>query len=246
MNKTSESITESAILSAGKTAPRITPAHIDSIISSVHYFTAEEGRYGALNNGAIEAASELDDVKQLGLLTFCVLVLANGFTVTGESACASPENFDPVIGKSIAYDNARNKIWMIEGYLLKQKLYENSQVLTDSYAKSHLESIARMAHEVNRGYCQSIGDNSQPAWHDAPVWQRDSAINGVKFHLTNEATPEESHASWLKQKHDEGWKHGPVKDVDKKEHPCFCLYSELPQEQRAKDYLFRAVVNSFN
>ncbi|MBL1518056.1 hypothetical protein ELD49_31110, partial [Klebsiella pneumoniae] len=60
----------------------------------------------------------------LSLLTFCVMVLRNGFTVTGESACASPENFDPEIGRKIARENAVNKIWMLEGYLLKQRLSE--------------------------------------------------------------------------------------------------------------------------
>ena len=64
--------------------------------------------------------------KQLETLTFCVLILKNGFTVTGESACASPDNFDAEIGKKIAYQNAREKIWMLEGYLLKQKLYETT------------------------------------------------------------------------------------------------------------------------
>lgn len=61
----------------------------------------------------------------LKLLTFCVLVLRNGFTVTGESACASPENFDSEIGRKIARENAINKIWPLEGYLLKEKLSAN-------------------------------------------------------------------------------------------------------------------------
>ena len=65
-----------------------------------------------------------DQPDELELLTFCVLVLKNGFTVTGESACASPENFDAEIGRKIARQNAVNKIWMLEGYLLKQKLSE--------------------------------------------------------------------------------------------------------------------------
>lgn len=120
----SEQSIEQDIQAAGKTAPRITPSHIDSIITSEHYFTAYDGRCGALQNGADIPAVELDDANQLRLLTFCVLVLANGFTVTGESACASPENFDPEIGKKIARDNARNKIWPLEGYLLKQQLSE--------------------------------------------------------------------------------------------------------------------------
>ena len=65
-----------------------------------------------------------NDLLPLKLLTFCVFVLKNGFTVTGESACASPENFDAEIGRKIARENAVNKVWMLEGYLLKQKLSE--------------------------------------------------------------------------------------------------------------------------
>ncbi|MBC3999377.1 hypothetical protein ISO51_00260 [Morganella morganii subsp. morganii] len=144
----------------------------------------------------------------------------------------------------IARRNAINKIWLLEGYLLKQRLHEE-KTENDTDKALHLECVARIAHEVNRAYCQSIGDDSQPSWEDAPYWQRDSAINGVAFHLKNEASPEQSHANWLDQKAKEGWKYGPIKDAEKKEHPCFCLYSELPAEQRAKDYLFRGVVNSF-
>lgn len=107
------------------------------------------------------------------------------------------------------------------------------------------EKVAKMAHEVNRAYCLAMGDASQPAWEDAPQWQKDSAINGVQFHLENpNATPENSHESWMKQKEEEGWKYGPVKDPEKKEHPCFLPYGELPVEQRAKDYLFRAVIHT--
>ena len=109
-----------------------------------------------------------------------------------------------------------------------------------------IEDVAEACHEINRAYCQAIGDNSQPAWKDAPEWQRSSAINGVKFHLANPgASPSASHESWLAQKTAEGWKYGPVKDADKKEHPCFVLYSDLPNEQKAKDYLFKQTVHSF-
>ena len=105
--------------------------------------------------------------------------------------------------------------------------------------------IARIAHEVNRAYCQAIGDNSQPAWEEAPDWQKDSAINGVKAHLANPSmTPEQSHESWLAQKRAEGWSWGAVKDPNKKEHPCFIEYNRLPLEQRVKDYLFRGVVHA--
>lgn len=105
--------------------------------------------------------------------------------------------------------------------------------------------IAKIAHNVNRAYCLAIGDDSQPKWEDAPDWQKDSAINGVNFHMANEVNAEASHESWLKQKETEGWTYGPVKDVEKKEHPCFLPYAELPKEQQVKDYLFKAVVDSF-
>ena len=105
--------------------------------------------------------------------------------------------------------------------------------------------IARVAHEINRAYCASLGDTSQPAWEDAPEWQKASALVGVSMHLANpDATPEQSHESWLAQKVAEGWKYGPVKDAEKKEHPCFRPYAELPAEQKAKDYLFRGVVHA--
>lgn len=104
------------------------------------------------------------------------------------------------------------------------------------------EQIARAAHEINRAYCVSIGDTSQPVWEEAPDWQKQSALNGVNHHLEGSLTPEQSHESWLAEKAASGWTYGPVKDVVKKEHPCFVPYSELPQEQRVKDYLFKAVV----
>lgn len=104
--------------------------------------------------------------------------------------------------------------------------------------------IARVAHEINRAYCASLGDTSQPAWEDAPEWQQQSAIAGVEMHLANpDATPEQSHESWLAQKVAAGWVYGEVKDAEKKEHPCCRPYDELPQEQKAKDYLFRSVVH---
>ena len=108
-----------------------------------------------------------------------------------------------------------------------------------------VDDIARVAHEVNRSYCQAIGDNSQPSWDNAPDWQKSSAINGVNFHLKNPgAGPDHSHNEWLKEKREGGWTWGPVKDADKKEHPCFIEYDRLPTEQKAKDFLFRGVVHA--
>ncbi len=114
----------------------------------------------------------------------------------------------------------------------------------------NIEQIARVAHETNRAYCESIGDTSQPTWENAPVWQRQSAIKGVTFHIVNHTngvvpSPSASHDSWLDEKRSDGWKYGPEKNPEKKEHPCYVPYEQLPAEQRLKDYLFGAVVQAF-
>jgi hypothetical protein len=105
--------------------------------------------------------------------------------------------------------------------------------------------IASVCHALNAALCVAIGDNSQPAWADAPDWQRASAIAGVEMHLANpDATPEQSHESWMAQKTAEGWAYGEVKDPEKKLHPCFRPYAELPEIQRAKDHVFKACVHA--
>jgi len=108
---------EQEIQTKGLTAPRITPADIAANIASEHYFTATEALVGQTRGPEWQATP-----KELDLLTFCVLVLRNGFTVTGESACASPENFDAEIGRKIARANAVAKIWPLMGYELRTKL----------------------------------------------------------------------------------------------------------------------------
>lgn len=118
---------EQEIQAKGKTAARITPADIEANITDERYFTAWDGA-----QLAYWGDSDPDDPKPesgapakdgpLSLLTFCVLVLRNGFTVTGESACASPENFDPEIGRKVARANAVQKIWPLMGYELRSKL----------------------------------------------------------------------------------------------------------------------------
>ena len=118
---------EQEIQSKGKTAARVTPADIEANIASEHYFTAGDGFAGALSISAYFVDLPDDErviaaPPQLDLLTFCVLVLRNGFTVTGESACASPENFDAEIGRKIARANAVQKIWPLMGYELRSKL----------------------------------------------------------------------------------------------------------------------------
>lgn len=117
---------------------------------------------------------------------------------------------------------------------------------TTAWLKGYaLDLVARTCHEVNRAYCQALGDHSQPPWDKAPLWQKDSAIAGVRMIIEHPSTtPEQSHESWLEQKRRDGWRWGPVKDAEQKTHPCFAPYAELPLEQRVKDYLFGAVVRS--
>ena len=109
---------EKCIQEGGFTAPRVTPDDIEANITSEFYFTASDGVEGASGHrpNSVRAGTAL------GLLTFCVLVLRNGFTVTGESACASPENFNAELGRKIARKNAVEKIWPLMGYELRSKL----------------------------------------------------------------------------------------------------------------------------
>lgn len=88
---------------AATPAPKVTLTHIESVIANTTYHNLT------------------------GTLTVCVLTLANGFTVTGESACASPENYNQQIGEDLARKDAINKVWTLEAYLLKQQLYERAQ-----------------------------------------------------------------------------------------------------------------------
>lgn len=101
---------ENEIAAKGLTAPRVTPQMIEDAIAAEYTFTADKATTGC------------PQVPALKLLTICVLVLKNGFTVTGESACASPENFDAELGAKIARDHAKQKIWALEGYALRCKL----------------------------------------------------------------------------------------------------------------------------
>ena len=123
---------EQEIQAKGLTAPRVTPTDIEANIVGEHYFTAADGVAGAFTNAQVAQGrgvypDEIGRLKtELCLLTFCVLVLSNGFTVTGESACASPENFDAEIGRKIARQNAVAKIWPLLGFRLRDKLAEHA------------------------------------------------------------------------------------------------------------------------
>jgi hypothetical protein len=125
------------------------------------------------------------------------------------------------------------------------KELSSTRVLKASPAASVVAAIARTCHEVNRAYCESQGDHSQARWEQAPDWQRQSAVNGVLYAMGNpDAKPADSHESWLAEKRGDGWTYGPVKDPVNKTHPCFVSYDELPPSQKAKDYIFLAIVRA--
>ena len=109
----------------------------------------------------------------------------------------------------------------------------------------NIEQVASVAHEANRALCLSYGDTSQPPWADAPDWQKVSAVSGVRFHLANpSASASASHENWLKEKAADGWTYSPVKDTERKQHPCFLPFDALPAEQQAKGHLFRNIVHA--
>lgn len=106
-------------------------------------------------------------------------------------------------------------------------------------------SIAMVAHQANKAWCEAGDDNSQKDWFDAADWQRESAISGVQFRIENPgAGPSAQHDAWMKEKLEDGWKYGPVKDPEKKEHHCLVPFEQLPEFQQKKDKLFSAVVDS--
>ena len=210
-------MTDTTPLAAAPVTDRVTLDRLDAAIASVDYHVFPGSQ-----------------------LTVCCLTLQNGFTVTGQSACASPENFDAEIGRRIAFDKARNEIWQLEGYLLKERM---RQVV--DYPATREYVTAMLCHEVNRLWCAMHGDLSQPAWHEAPSWQAESALDGVAFHAGDpNASASASHENWLEGKVSAGWTYGPEKDEAKKTHPCIVPFHELPPMQQTKDRLFKAIVHA--
>lgn len=108
------------------------------------------------------------------------------------------------------------------------------------------DDVASVAHEANRAWCEARGDFSQVPWDQAPEWQKDSAKDGVQFHLNNpDAGDSASHDNWMMHKLENGWKLGHRKDENEKTHPCLVPFSQLPFEQRVKDAIFRRIVHAF-
>lgn len=105
--------------------------------------------------------------------------------------------------------------------------------------------IAMVAHQANKAWCQVNGDNSQPDWDLAEDWQRESAINGVKFRIENPGAGHDAmHNNWMKEKVEDGWVFGEIKDPDAKTHPCIVPFEQLPVFQQKKDALFSSIVDA--
>jgi len=110
-----------------------------------------------------------------------------------------------------------------------------------SIDKSTIDKMAMACHEVNKAYCESIGDYTQVSWDDAAENIKESARYGVMYRLMNPGSPPSAqHEVWREFKAKDGWVFGEEKDADKKTHPCMVPYEELPQAQKSKDYLFNA------
>lgn len=120
---------------------------------------------------------------------------------------------------------------------------ETSKSEQDTMIK--IVSIAKVCHQANKAFCESNGDQSQKNWEDAEDWQRDSAEKGVKYRMDNpDAGHDAQHNSWMKEKTDQGWVYGEVKDAEAKTHPCIIPFDQLPEFQQKKDALFCAIVDA--
>jgi len=109
------------------------------------------------------------------------------------------------------------------------------------------EDVAKICHQANKAYCESLGNYSHNDWDKSPDWQKKSAIRGVNFHHDHPIAPIScAHEEWMREKIETGWKYGPIKNLDKKEHPCMISFHKLSPEQQMKYYLFRNIVHAIN
>ena len=119
--------------------------------------------------------------------------------------------------------------------------------MTSALQSLSVPEIAELCHEANRAYCAALGDHSQVKWSEAPDWQKESAMAGVRAVWSSpNRPPSASHESWYAHKEAEGWVYGPEKnpDAEPPTHPCMVPYDELPAAQKAKDFIFLAIANT--
>lgn len=124
-------------------------------------------------------------------------------------------------------------------------LVTGNEAMVNSPTELTIEAIAIVAHNTVRAFSELVDDDQLLPWDESPEWVKQSAIRGVAWHLTHlNATPEESHEEWMRQKQEEGWSCGPEKSETDKQHPCMVPYAELDWRHRTKDFLFSGLVNS--
>jgi hypothetical protein len=127
--------------------------------------------------------------------------------------------------------------------LLQAEIGARAGAAAAQLSPASIEQIAKACHDFNAAFCRSLGDGSQLEWDEAPDWQRESAVKGVEFCVSNpDAPPSANHESWSAQKLADGWTYGEVKDPKKKTHPCLVPFDELPADQQFKDVLFKHTV----
>lgn len=172
-----------------------------------------------------------------------VVLVLDGHTTANVSRDYMRKHSPKIGGYFVQYEDGYRSFSPAEpfeaGYTLIQPVKSEKGMMT-------VEQIAGVCHEANRSYCAHMGDPSQPTWREAPEWQAKSTINGVQAILDDPTIgPEKSHEGWLAEKVADGWVYGPVKDPEKKLHPCIVPYNELPPEQ-AKEALFGSIVRSLS
>ena len=111
-----------------------------------------------------------------------------------------------------------------------------------NYELFSIEDVAKIIHQANKALCESQNDLSQKDYEEAEQWQKDSAIDGIKYFINNPNTPASAlHQKWMDIKIADGWKYGEIKDAEKKTHPCILPFERMPRNQQAKDYMFIAL-----
>jgi hypothetical protein len=109
-----------------------------------------------------------------------------------------------------------------------------------------VKDLAQIVHEVNRAFCESIGDNSQKPWSEAPEYNHHSAMAAVRAICDCPTlSPDDVHKIWIETKKSDGWKYGPTKDKDKMTHPSMIPYAELSSVEKYKDWLVLYVTKSY-
>lgn len=215
---------EQEIITKGLVYPRVALSRIDDLMSQVEY-----------------SAHVVEGTTTTVVTAFITMAHIKWTLCSEIMACIDPRNFNAELGVKYGIEKAKNvardQLWKLEGYALAKQQVES--------VSDKAKQAARLAHEANRAYCESIGDTSQQAWEHAPEWQKASALNGVLAIAVNpDMTPEQCHQNWSAMKVAEGWVYGDVKDETARTHPCLVAYDQLPAEQRIKDIIFGSVVRA--